>query len=75
MMNDFTKEELEELRVSNNIAGSYSGWKPERINLLNKLNAMIDNYCEHEFHVSGCGENMFGQCFKCGHLTRLEKKF
>lgn len=47
-MNNFTKEELETLRESNNIASQYHGWKPQRESLLKKLNSMIENYCEHE---------------------------
>lgn len=40
-MNDFTKEELKELLMwSNHLAGCNPS-------LLNKIQSMIDNYCEH----------------------------
>lgn len=49
-MNDFTKEELEDIMNWADVytefgnAWSYKQYKP----LIDKLQLMIDNYCEHE---------------------------
>lgn len=47
-MNDFTKEELEELM---HCVYSYRDLCDENVedSLCDKLKSMIDNYCEHEF--------------------------
>ncbi len=55
-MNDFTKEELETLISTINSVRIYTGidnWDEE---LFNKLQSMIENYCEHEW------ENICCQC-------------
>ncbi len=44
IMNNFTKEELEELIMWSSYL---AGCNP---NLVNKIRSMIDNYCEHEFN-------------------------
>jgi hypothetical protein len=70
-MNDFTKEELEtifnELRESREWSDDLSGSWP----LLDKIQSMIDNYCDHEYYLVGCGDNAFGQCHKCGDIGRI----
>jgi len=61
-MNDFTKDELMEIRACVcNIDG----------NVLAKIQSLIDNFCEHEFYANGCGNNMFAQCHKCGEIRRV----
>lgn len=50
-MNNFTKDELEELMYAVNFVGADDG------SLRDKLQSMIDNYCEHE-------------CKKCGEFYR-----
>lgn len=62
-MNDFTKKELEEIIESFDwIEGETSwDWKHE---LRNKIQSMIENYCEHEWHK---GTHLFNDvyCIKC----------
>lgn len=74
MMNDFTKEELKELRASIsateiNNSGAYGDKNTYESakKLYNKIQSMIDNYCEHDperdFHV--CVD----KCKKCGAIV------
>ncbi len=67
-MNDFTKEELESMR--NQIfscMGSSTLWRtPENQLLVNKLQSMIDNYCEHDFKMNM--HDAEWHCYKCGLL-------
>ena len=68
-MNDFTKEELEELYFFTSVhKNRYEVKYPQE--LLDKLKNMIDNYCEHAeketviaFHGGTVYEN---RCKKCG---------
>lgn len=48
-MNDFTKEELDELRASRcyHMDDNF----PYEDKLFMKLQSMIDNYCDHEAHL------------------------
>lgn len=76
-MNDFTKEELKYMSTGVKCVYTFNAYKEEMKplnNLINKLQSMIDNYCEHQFYMQGCGENAFGQCHKCGEVGRLQKK-
>lgn len=58
IMNDFTKEELEELIMwSLHLAGCNH-------NLVNKIQFMIDNYCEHDFNPI-IGFFQIESCHKC----------
>lgn len=72
-MNDFTKEELEDLR---NCVANYASQSDHNFGdccypvLLKKVGAMIENYCEHAeketviaFHGGTVYEN---RCKKCG---------
>ena len=58
-MNDFTKDELEEIsRCTEHMSLDF--------NLVDKIEALIDNYCEHEWENYCCGcdpENLV--CKKC----------
>jgi len=57
-MNDFTKEELEEIKY-------FLFGNPKSNNdLCLKLQSMIDNYCEHEPH--GDFHVCVDKCKKCG---------
>ena len=58
-MNDFTKEELEEIVESFDWIESETSWDWKHP-LRNKIQSMIDNYCDHEFN-----ENIGGFCWKC----------
>jgi hypothetical protein len=58
-MNDFTKKELE------NIMWAIYGEYPLPIILGDKLQSMIDNYCEHDWkHCYDLSE--YDECLKCG---------
>lgn len=64
-MNDFTKEELEEL---NQILhrNAWQAIDARRLNLLHKkLQSMIENYCEHEFREYPLGVTAIPFCNKC----------
>jgi hypothetical protein len=59
-MNDFTKEELEE--ISYCLAYTYN----HEHSLFEKIQSMIDNFCEHDWQNLCCGcalENIW--CDKC----------
>lgn len=61
-MNDFTKDELEEILMW---ADFWSGFNPE---LIKKIQSMIDNYCEHtntKFDFFGCTE----LCSECNKVV------
>ena len=50
-MNEFTKEELESIKNAMgclNINKILKGKVPTDVELINKIQSMIDNYCEHE---------------------------
>lgn len=57
-MNDFTKEELIELRTYL----KFGAWVNCSI-VVNKIQAMIDNYCEHEHKQNGF---LCQECVDCG---------
>lgn len=61
-MNDFTKEELEGMLL--NITHSSWIYKADKHTVLNKLQSMINNYCEHEKVVPNY--DCKTQCEKCG---------
>jgi len=62
-MNDFTKEELEDIRNSLGIWIRSENANPQSIiSLRDKIQSMIDNYCEHMW-TDGSGNNIF--CAKC----------
>lgn len=64
-MNDFTKEELEEIvDMANDIdKGSQAHGLTMHFKLRDKAQSMIDNYCEHEQCGDGAGLEQI--CFKC----------
>lgn len=65
-MHDFTKEELEELNAMLH-RHMHDAIDKRRANILhNKIQSMIDNYCEHDWdnHCCGCDPaNII--CSKC----------
>lgn len=68
-MNDFTKEELwfinEHLKNSIDCNGVIN---PRLVMpILNKIQTMIDNYCDHEFVVFNKEHNHV-ECIKCGAI-------
>lgn len=66
-MNDFTKEELENLREACNFFPRDSFYHGEHVtDLRDKLRSMIDNYCEHEWENTCCACNFDRiYCHKC----------
>ena len=66
-MNDFTKEELQGLYdcCNSGIYDDYpqADWKAA---LQDKLQSLIDNYCEHEFKMNM--HDAEWHCYKCGVL-------
>lgn len=68
-MNDFTKEELQLLNLSLKVNNA---WCPVvvAIELNEKIQSMIDNYCEHEHKHYDIGDSrpviMTHECLKCG---------
>ena len=57
-MNDFTKKELIEIQEAVNY------WHEGiETRLTDKLQSMIDNYCEHECNHENLDTNI---CYKCG---------
>ena len=62
-MNDFTKEELEYLNdyIFNGAACISFGFNEI---IKNKLQSMIDNYCEHKYLSWRTGE--YNVCSRCG---------
>ena len=65
-MNEFTKEELEDLLIWGEVYTDFGNSWTDKIQrpLLDKIQSMIDNYCEHDteghFHVG------VDVCLKCG---------
>ena len=63
-MNEFTKEELEELNSMIH-RYMYACIDVTRTNILHKkIQSMIDNYCEHEWEHTKATANYL-DCFKC----------
>lgn len=65
-MNDFTKEELENILSWADVYTEFGqSWVYQnQKELIDKVQAMIDNYCEHDMRYAS-GE--FSQCENCGH--------
>jgi hypothetical protein len=59
-MNDFTKEELNELRASRcyHMDDNF----PYEDKLFMKLQSLIDNYCEKECSNNDCLDKVCGKC-------------
>lgn len=71
-MNDFTKEELEELYFFTCVhKNRYQVKYPQE--LLDKLQCMIDNYCEHE--AAGETEIFADICKTCYSLLLRQKHY
>ncbi len=78
-MNDFTKEELEDLFDNTTVAinsytGCDSGWKKENRALILKIQSLIDNYCEHTHiwnRLTMLSEKDYDFCEKCLSVRRM----
>lgn len=68
-MNDFTKEELEDLHCWGEVYTEFGqSWTyPLLKPLMDKIQSMIDNYCEHpeSKRMVNCGKEY---CVRCGSL-------
>ncbi len=75
-MNDFTKEELQEIiEMANDIeSGSQAHGLQMHFKIRDKAQSMIDNYCDHEWNINELmkkivlnpGEAFPVECKKCG---------
>ena len=61
-MNDFTKEELIEIKIA--LQDKEINYKYEYGELINKIQSLIDNYCEHE-NINSLGDVPGYQCAQC----------
>jgi len=66
-MNDFTKEDLQD------IANALENWVPDHIGLRDKIQSMIDSYCEHDckYTIWQC---QVTACSKCGFPSTIVKR-
>ena len=74
-MNDFTKDELEELKRCTNwvINCKDTHYTSVTYILPEKIQSLIDNYCEHEYYLCGFGEIIYAQCCKCSDRQPVER--
>jgi hypothetical protein len=61
-MNDFTKEELKHIHDALDILRQL-GWEKFNILFRNKIQSLIENYCEHDTEEGWGGSRV---CHKCG---------
>ena len=67
-MNDFTKEELETIFLDMNhniLKYGKENIDPFYLNLRDKVEVMIDNYCEHEFQIKSLTPHFLMMREKC----------
>lgn len=66
-MNDFTKEELQYIFYCTDIVTHGNDEHDIHEQLLNKMSAMIENYCEHEYKKTLAESGMYfiSMCHKC----------
>lgn len=74
-MNEFTKEELECLLDCCRTA-VFSNYGTDAIvgNVWEKLQSMIDNYCEHEYKLSNEWHFICNKCSRIEQQTCLEEE-
>lgn len=65
MMNDFTKDELERIYISVHVANILRDFDGAN-SLKHKIQSMIDNYCEHDWEITGYRHD---RCTKCGRVS------
>ena len=68
-MNDFTKEELEEMKGWADYSVGSGLCYREAEPLYTKLQSMIDNYCEHKNQEMDVDWGISMQCKDCGTIT------
>lgn len=68
-----TKKELQIILLDMRFYASQSkplNESPVHIQLREKIEDMIEKYCDHEFYVIGCGGAAYAKCCKCGETPR-----
>lgn len=71
-MNDFTKEELKRLLLRSYSWVSYpENQNKDELELINKIQSMIDNYCDHEWRCWDDKHNT-RECIKCDEKRQGE---
>ncbi len=74
-MNDFTKTELQNIYLmACYYASNPINQKESQVLLMNKIQAMIKNYCEHDDH-GGEVEIFIDTCKKCDAYVLREQKW
>ena len=71
-MNDFTKEELEQIKFEMDVGqiGFHASFTYEMYLVLErKIQSMIDNYCEHKESKMDCDGGISLVCKQCGATT------
>ncbi len=66
-MNDFTKEELEEILQQMKHGHSFDDFSYA---CMDKIKSLIDDYCEHK-HVVECADC---EVLRCGHCMKARRK-
>ncbi len=72
-MNDFTKKEL--MALEHALHQQLTEYCPNKIEtspLLNKIQSMIDGYCEHKNKAKANESSAKYTCMKCGELLENE---
>jgi len=65
-MNDFTKEELINIKIM------MLGYDHDDIELLNKIQSMIDNYKNNEMIINEPKNQLIEcKCYKCGEILHI----
>lgn len=72
-MNDFTKDELQIIHLDMTIYAKK--WvmlteSPVHLELRNKIQSMIDNYCEHEY-IENPNNSDYMMCALCGDTFKI----
>ena len=69
-MNDFTKDELNIIYLDMTIYAKRNTpplkESPSHLDLRNKIQSMIDNYCDHKGAIPGIRQYTSFECVKCG---------
>ena len=65
-VNDFTRDELEELIEL--MVHAY-GEKAKYLNLVTKIQSMLDNYCDHKEADMDCDGGISLICTQCGYTV------
>jgi hypothetical protein len=67
-MNDFTKDELNELLMGYEFHEHNTRHNWPSLDLIRKLKYMIDNYCEHDLYETSA---LVSHCCKCGQCKMV----